>query len=339
MDLRQQELELSDARDFVKHGIRDLSEQNECLLLGEEHDRYLQALNSRDVEADHQSLSLALQLRKKQINHVLTCFTELSRAKDGYDAACQALDVASTAENQAKTVLRDAQQQEQQERDALLEAFSRQQAGSQELHFSLEDMLTIKRLISKYCSPADWTEIKNLFDSRFLDQLGQLQDTKNRATLELNSRRKARDEIHRDLTQLESQPEPIPHRRDQIQATRLQLIMRGIPHAAFYEVVDFSSDLKQEQRDLLEAQLADAGILDALVIPQEHQGELQELLLSYPDRFLVPRTPVSDPITSLVPDGDQRFWETVLACLQGLSQSDLEAETALRYDTRTQLRG
>lgn len=334
VDLRQQELELSDARNFVKHGIRDLSEQNECLLLGEEHDQYLQALNSRDTEADLQSLSLALQLRKKQINHVLTCFAELSRAKDGYDAACQALDVASTAETQAKTALRDAQQQEQQERDALLEAFSRQQAGRQELHFSQEDMLTIKRLISKYCSPADWTEIKNLFDSRFLDQLGQLQDTKNRATLELNSRRKARDEIHRDLTQLESQPEPIPHRRDQIQATRLQLIMRDIPHAAFYEVVDFSSDLKQEQRDLLEAQLADAGILDALVIPREHQGELQELLLSYPDRFLVPRTPVSDPITSLVPDGDQRFRETVLACLQGISQSDLEAETALLPDGR-----
>lgn len=334
VELRQQERELSDAHDFVKQGIRDLSEQNECLLLGEEHEQYLQALTSRDTEADHQSLSLAVRQRKHQINQVLDSFKELSRAKETYDAACQALDLANTAETQAKIVLRDAQQQEQQERDALLEAFSRRQAGHQELHFSQEDTLSVKRMISQYHSSADWTEIKNLFDSRFLDHLGQLQDAKNRAALELNSHRQARDEIQRDLTRLQNQPEPIPYRRDQIQATRLQLMMQGIPHAAFYEVVDFSPDLGQAQRDLLEAQLADAGILDALVVPQEHLGEIQELLQTYPDRFLSPETPVSDPITSLIPDGDQRFRETVLSCLRGISQSDLESGTALLADGR-----
>ena len=332
VDLRQQERELSDARDLVKHGIRELSEQNEFLLLGEEHDQYLQALTSRDTEADHQSLSLAVQQRKKQIGQVLASFRELSRAKEAYDAACQALDLASTEEIHARSVLRDAQQQEQQERDTLLEAFSRRQVGNQELQFSQEDALAVKRMISQYHSPADWTEIKNFFDSRFLDRLGQLQDAKNRVALELNSHRQARNEIHRDLTRLQNQPEPIPYRRDQIQATRLQLMMQGIPHAAFYEVVDFSPDLGQNQRDLLEAQLADAGILDALVVPQEHLGEIQELLQTYPDRFLSPDAPVSDPITSLIPDGGQRFQETVLACLRGISQSDLEAGTALLPD-------
>ena len=334
VELRQQERELSDTRDFVKQDIRDLSEQNECLLLGEEHEQYLQALTSRDTEADHQGLSIALRLRKKQISQVLACFRELSRAKDVYDAACQALDLANTAEIQAKTVLRDAQQQEQQERDALLEAFSHRQAGNQELHFSQEDTLTIKRLIAQYRSPADWTAIKTLLDTCYLGLLSQLHDAKNRAELERNSRQKARNEIQRDLTRLQSQPEPIPYRRDQIQATRLQLMMQGIPHAAFYEVVDFSLDLGQDQRDLLEAQLADAGILDALVVPQEHLGKIQELIQTYPDRFLSPEAPVSDPITSLIPDGDQRFRDTVLACLRGISQSDLEAGTALLPDGR-----
>ena len=334
VDLRQQERELSEARDVVKRGIRDLSKQNACLLLGEEHDQYLQELASQETDADHQSLSIALQQRKKQIGQVLACFRELSRAKEAYDAACQALDLANTAEIQAKTALRDAQQQEQQERDALLEAFSRRQAGNQELRFSQDDTLAVKRMIAQYQSPADWTGIKNLFDSRFLDLLGRLQDAKNRTELEWKGQQQARNEIRRELTRLQNQPEPVPYRRDQIQATRIQLMMQGVPHASFYEVVDFSPDLGQEQRDLLEAQLADAGILDALVVPREHLGEIQALLQAYPDRFLSPEAPVSDPIAGLIPDGDPRFRETVLACLHGISQSDLEAGTALLPDGR-----
>lgn len=334
VDLRQQERELSDAQDFVKHGIRDLAEQNECLLLGEDHDQYIQALGSRDTDADHRSLSDALQRRKKQISDMLACFTELSRAKGAYDAACQKLDLASTAEIQAKIVLRDAQQQEQQERDHLLEEISRQQADNQELCFSQEEMLSLKRMISQYRSPADWTAVSNLIDSCYLDRLGQLQDAKNKGELERKNLQQVRDDVHRELARLQEQSEPIPPRRDQIQATRVHLMMRGIPHAAFYEVVDFAPELGQDNQDLLEAQLADAGILDALVVPQEHLGEVQELLQTYPDRFLSPEAPVSDPITSLIPDGDKRFRETVLACLRGISQSDLETGTALLPDGR-----
>ena len=334
VDLRQQERELSDAQDFVKHGIRDLDEQNECLLLGEYHDQYIQALDSRDTDVDHRSLSDALQRRKKQISEMLACFTELSRAKGAYDAACQELDLASTAEIKAKIVLRDAQQQEQQERDHLLEEISRQQADNQELCFSQEEMLSLKRMILQYRSPADWTAVSNLIDSCYLDRLGQLQNAKNKGELERKNLQQARDDVHRELSRLQEQSEPIPPRRDQIQATRIHLMMRGIPHAAFYEVVDFAPELGQADRDLLEAQLADAGILDALVVPQEHLGEIQELLQTYPDRFLSPEAPVSDPITSLIPDGDKRFREAVLSCLRGISQSDLETGTALLPDGR-----
>ena len=136
------------------------------------------------------------------------------------------------------------------------------------------------------------------------------------------------------MTLLRGQPEPIPPRREQIQATRVQLMMRGIPHAAFYEVVDFAPELGQFQRDLLEAQLADAGILDALVVPRENLEEIRELLQEYPDRFLSPDPPVRDPIASLLPDGEPRFRETVLSCLRGISQSDLQAGTALLPDGR-----
>ena len=146
--------------------------------------------------------------------------------------------------------------------------------------------------------------------------------------------RQNRDDVHKELIQLQKQPEPVPPRKNQIQNTRIQLTMRGIPHAAFYEVVDFAPELNEQERELLEAQLSDAGILDALVVLPEYRQEILELLETDPDRFLSPKSPVSDPITCLIPDGDPRFHETVRACLQGISQSDWESGTALLPDGR-----
>ena len=334
VDLRQKERQLSEAQDQLECGIRELNGQNELLALGEEHQQYARALRQRSPRAESHSLSAALQQRKKHIGQVLACFRELSQAKETYDEACQALDEADAAEIQAKGALRDGQLLEQQERDNLLEAVARWQDSSQELRLSTEELPSLKRMVVQYRSPADWAEVSRFVGSRYLERLGGLQGEKNKEELQLKELRRAREEIRKTLTLLRGQPEPIPPRREQIQATRVQLMMRGIPHAAFYEVVDFAPELGQSQRDLLEAQLADAGILDALVVPQEHLEEIRELLQEYPDRFLSPEPPVGDPVTSLFPDGDLRFRETVLACLRGISRSDLRAGTALLPDGR-----
>jgi len=111
-------------------------------------------------------------------------------------------------------------------------------------------------------------------------------------------------------------------------------MLRGIPCAPFYELVDFAPGLPQQERDLLEAQLADTGLLDALVVPQEHLPSVQELLEEYPDRFLIPGPVVDDPIDCLIPDAAGRFSEEAAACLRGISRSDLNAETALLPDGR-----
>ena len=334
VDLRQKERQLSEAQDQLECGIRELNGQNELLALGEEHQQYARALRQRSPRAESHSLSAALQQRKKHIGQVLACFRELSQAKETYDAACQALDEADAAEIQAKGALRDGQLLEQQERDNLLEAVARWQDSSQELRLSTEELPSLKRMVVQYRSPADWAEVSRFVGSRYLERLGRLQGEKNKEELQLKELRRAREEIRKTLTLLRGQPEPIPPRREQIQATRVQLMMRGIPHAAFYEVVDFAPELGQSQRDLLEAQLADAGILDALVVPRENLEEIRELLQEYPDRFLSPDPPVRDPIASLLPDGDLRFRETVLSCLRGISQSDLQAGTALLPDGR-----
>ena len=334
VELRQLRRSLSDAQDAVASGVKGLEDQNAYLLLGGDHDRYVRAIENRETAANYDSLSAALKGRKKQISEVLECFRALSQAKEVYDAACEALDRAGTAERQAGDSLRDAQQQEQLERDRLMEGWSRFQENSRELRFSDEELLRLKRIVAQYRSPSDWTLMNELVESCYLGRCTSLQNSLNQGSLELKALEKAWNDARLKLKELQDQREPVPPRGEQTQATRLQLLMRGIPHAALYEVVDFAPELSEDERDLLEAQLADAGLLDALVIPPEHLGEIRELLEAYPDRFLSPEPPADDPISCLIPDCGPDFRETVLACLRSISRSDLQAGTALLPDGR-----
>ena len=143
-----------------------------------------------------------------------------------------------------------------------------------------------------------------------------------------------RGELERQLRQLKDQPDPIPPRREQTMATRVQLAMSGVPCAPLYELVDFAPGVPEARRDLLEAQLLDAGLLDALVVPREHLPQVQELLAEYPDCFLLPGPAAAEPVTDLVPDAAGRFPAEAAACLRAISRSDWNAETALLPDGR-----
>lgn len=82
---------------------------------------------------------------------------------------------------------------------------------------------------------------------------------------------------------------------------------------------------------MLEAQLTDAGLLDALVVPEKHLSEVKELLSEYPDRFLLPGPAAVQPIESLVPDPAGLLLEEAAICLRGISRSDLSDEQDLEH--------
>ncbi len=334
--LRQQLQELEDTRLARDTGLDELEALNHLLDMGEEHQQYLATGRTcaGGEETLRQALRSALQRRRKQISDTLACLEELERTRAEYDAACQALDQASTAEYQARGTLRDAEQQERRERDRLLEQLARWLDGTQELKLGPEDQSALKRMVSLYQVPADWTPIRDLLDARFQSFWSAVQELRVRADNECSRLKREADLARQELKTLRAQPDPVPDRRGQIQATRIQLVMRGIPHAALYEVVDFAPDLAAADRDLLEAQLSDSGLLDALVVPEENRSDIQDLLQEYPDRFLLPGAPVPDPIQALVPDGGEQLRAAVLSCLQSISRSDAGAETALLPDGR-----
>lgn len=332
--LRDLTQDSEDARTEMRRSIRELNGQNELLQLGQEHTQYVRNLQAERLDIDRHPLQTALRQRSRQIGEVLSVLRRAEEAKGVYDSACQALDEAVNRVREAKIILGDAQAQEREERDKLLEDFTRKREGNLQLVIPQDTWLDIRRALITYRIPADWSPIRNQLDDCSRKCESALMDRKYRADSALTVLQTEQNELERQLKQVKAQPEPIPPRRGQVQTTRAYLAMRGVTCAPFYELIDFAPELAQKERDLLETQLLDAGLLDALVVPESSLPEIRELLEEYPDRFLVPGPAVADPISSLIPDREGRFPKEAAACLRGISQSDLTAETALLPDGR-----
>jgi hypothetical protein len=76
-------------------------------------------------------------------------------------------------------------------------------------------------------------------------------------------------DLARDLAWLRSNPDQPPPRLPHREQARLVLREAGIAALPFYALVDFSPTLAANRRGQVERVLADAGILDALVVPDD----------------------------------------------------------------------
>ncbi len=331
VQLRQRKAESENARLEIDRERKNLDSENRILQLGDEHDDYVLDLHD-EWEADSSRVRNALDRREGVIRQMLECLKELETAAREYDEACEATGRAEKAQRDAETRHRDAQLLEQSERDQLMEKFIRRQDSARELLLSEEDAAKIKRSIAMYSSTADWVPIRDILDNEYQRRTSTLNRLHIQAEAEHETRRRQAEALHKELEDVLSHPDPAPPRRAGTEEIRRVLRERGIPHVPLYEAVDFRPDLSQKERNLLEAQLTDTGLLDALLVPEAYRQAVTGLMAAYPDRILVPGAPAADPLTGLVPDSSRGDAELAAACLAGISQSDLNAETAVLPD-------
>lgn len=115
-------------------------------------------------DQDHQPLLAALRQRERQVEDMLNCLRQAEAARGDYDRACQALDLAADSVRKAEIVFRDAQAQEQEERDNLLEEFTRRREQNTQLEIPQDIWLEIRSALTRYHTPADWSPIRNQLD-------------------------------------------------------------------------------------------------------------------------------------------------------------------------------
>ncbi|MDD3335276.1 MAG: TIGR02680 family protein [Eubacteriales bacterium] len=334
VELRNVENQRANEDGALRVIVKEMKKVNTILQFGEAHEQYLLNVGNVNIQPTQGAMLASLKQLKKQMHSVLENMEKVKRVQSEYDDVCERLDHAATECALGDRELHDARQQEQEERDGLLEALTRCVSNNEELLFSSDDSQKLRRCVLDYHGPADWNSLMQVINSRHQACAAQLNKELFMAHNKLEQCQQTTAEIKQRWDLLQSQTELPPPRRQRYCDTRAYLTARGIPYKAFYEAVDFEDALPPEARNLLEAQLIDAGWLDALLVPEEYRGKLTALRKECPERFLQPSTPVSSPVTGLIPEQGTPFTQMVQDILQGISASDPDAQNALLPDGR-----
>ena len=162
--LRELAQNCDSARADVRRLLRELNDENGLLALGQEHDRYVRSLQGELPETDQRPVLAALRQRRQQIEDILRALQRAEEARAVYDSACQALDQADSTVREVQIIVRDAQNQERDERDKLLEFFTRWRDQNTQLDIPQDLWLEVRRALTAYRVPADWSPVRNQID-------------------------------------------------------------------------------------------------------------------------------------------------------------------------------
>lgn len=303
----------ADQQELLERNFRELAEQNEELRYPR-HPADLQAVDFRQEQPEIASFAIRLRKAAELLRRKAEALQQLDRYQQDQDDAAQALSHAQTEREEARRTVGTM-------RDELSEAFAALEEPTQVFCLRHEEVMALFAQVTAYEGLAQEQEMQKILNGALQRLSAPLAQEYAILDRQQKDSQQQLNELAARRRELENQKDLPPARSEAVQATRAYLRERGVPHASFYELVDFVPDLPPQRRALLEAQLADAGILDALVVPPETRKEMPELLAEHPDHFLCLEdlSPAAAPLP-LQPEQNLPPWADIAGILSCLSE-------------------
>ena len=310
-DRRQAARRCDDEQEGLEEAFRELGEQNEELRYPR-HPADLQAVDFRQEQPEIARFATRLRKAEEGLRRQEEALGQLDRYQQERDTEAQALRHAQSQWEAAQSTVNAM-------RDALSEAFAALEEPTQTFCLRHEEVMALFAQVTAYEGLAQEQEMQRILNGALQRLSAPLAQEYALLDRQQKDGQQQLNELAARRRELENQKDLPPQRSEAVEATRAYLRERGVPHASFYELVDFAPDLPPQRRNLLEAQLADAGILDALVLPAEALEEMPELLAEHPDHFLCLKdlSPAAAPLP-LRPEQELPPWADmagILACL------------------------
>lgn len=312
-DRRQAVRRCDDEQEGLEEAFRELGAQNEELCYPG-HPATLQAVDFRQEQPTLGRFAAQLRKAAELLRRKEEVLQQLDRYQQERDAAAQALRHAQSQWEAAQGTVNAM-------RDELSEAFAALEEPTQAFCLRHEEVTALFAQITAYEGLAQEQEMQKILNGALQRLSMPLVQEHTLWERQQTDAQQQLNELAAHRRELENQKDLPPQRSEAVQATRAYLRERGVPHASFYELVDFAPDLPPERRALLEAQLADTGILDALVLPAEALEEMPELLAEHPDHFLCLQdlSPAAAPLP-LRPETELPAWADMAGLLSCLSE-------------------
>ncbi|WP_300250209.1 SbcC/MukB-like Walker B domain-containing protein [uncultured Subdoligranulum sp.] len=308
----QAERRCADQQELLQRNFRELAGQNEELCYPG-HPTTLQAVDFQQEQPTFGHFAAQLRKAAELLRRKAEALQQLDRYQQDQDNAAQALRHAQTEWEEARRTVGTM-------RDALSEAFAALEEPTQAFCLRHGEVTALFAQVTAYEGLAQEQEMQKILNGALQRLSMPLVQEHTLWERQQTDAQQQLNELAAHRKELESQKELPPPRSEAVESTRAYLRERGVPYASFYELVDFAPDLPPERRALLEAQLADTGILDALVLPAEALEEMPELLAEHPDHFLCPEDLSPAAPLPLRPETELPAWADMAGLLSCFSE-------------------
>lgn len=268
-----EKLDLEKSIDFSRHELEkdriELDELQETLQF-EQHGNLRQWIKRERCE-DPFLIQQSLKELKNKIIAGQQALKEQEIIEQQYDMAASEL---ADRQAQADEINKDwarAEQEEDQARDTLIEQHYLLARQSREWKPNKEELSALEQAVTDYNDIKMAASVRSITAGvlRRLDR--PLAAEREQAALAVKNQQNELEKLRQKLEQLRLKKELEPARPELVEAARKALGEAEIPFVPFYQAIEFAPQLDLGACALLETQLSDAGLLDALVVAKKDQ--------------------------------------------------------------------
>lgn len=252
------------------------------------HNNYIRGIKTDDNFGDDSGKYLSeINNYRERLRNILSIIDKFEKENEALENAEKSFDAAKREEENALDNLKTSQKMLDDEKDKMIENFYR--AAKDNREFTIDEFLLakIETLVSGYEGEGTSGDLRDTLSKR----KDYIKDILDKIIVERNIKCTAAkqdyDTAAAELEKLKNASEPVPVRSEQRLAARKILSEKGIECRSFYECIDFKDGFNGSEKAVLEAELADMGILDALVVAEKQADFAMKELGSLSDCVVI----------------------------------------------------
>lgn len=277
-------IKISDCEYEIKKALSDMQDYEEyCFPFYDAYHRKIrngEQLQAAECRQECRSFSDRLQ-------QILQLLKEQERQRAEYETTEQQLYEKQDAVHRCRKSLETAQTMYTEQKDSFIEQMFMARKNNKEFCIDAGLLERLESLVVNYEGEGSGRDLNDMLSSHRLRLSETLQQAILSAKQEMNNRDNVFKVLQEHLKELQKTAEPVPERSDDRIAAREILTKNGVSFRSFYECIDFKTSVSETQRAVLEAELADMGLLDALVIAKTDREKAVALLGELADSYLV----------------------------------------------------
>ncbi|MCM1568818.1 MAG: TIGR02680 family protein [Roseburia sp.] len=259
----------------------DLAEETEELKSGQEilrwegHFGVLELTGTRDVQrADN--LMEELQKYRKSVAAGKDCIERHGRDQKQLDEISEEAEGRKRDWEEKRSALARAERETELSREGCIQDFYTTNSQNGEWKLSEELLLQAEKQLQEYQSAADGRKINQILQNVYQQYKEQLSSNMWECEKKLEEQKGVLAQLEAQRTEVQMQEDLEPERREAVAASRKRLEEMGVKAVPFFRTVEFAEGLEPEECAGIESQLADMGLLDALVVAKEDFRRIRE---------------------------------------------------------------